>query len=224
MMLLNKFRKIRINISLIIFPSYSFLSGMPILYMLWFLYIGRMDSICCHWSSVYFQQYLSLFVFQVNNVWCLCLALGGMGVHVFVCMCMWLQRLTMGIFLNYSPPYCFGSRVSHRTWSSQIRVGWVSSELQGSTCLYHPSAEIASLYWLFTWVLEIQTHVRMLAQENFLSCLLSSHPMNHFSCLQAWCPFLSCTRSSTGLAQQCINVSALKRPFGFFKNISKSCL
>lgn len=147
-----------------------------------------------------------------------------MGVHVFVCTCMWLQRLTVGIFLNYSPPYFFGSRVSHRTRSSQIRVGWVSSELQGSTCLYHPSAEIASLYWLFTWVLEIQTHVRMLAQENFLSCLLSSHPMNHFSCLQAWCPFLSCTWSSTGLAQQCINVSALKRPFGFFKNISKSCL
>lgn len=100
----------------------------------------------------------------------------------------------------------------------------MSSELQGSTCLYHPSTEIASLSWLFTWVLEIQTHVRMLAQESFLRCLLSSHPRNHFSCLQAWCPFLSCTRFSTGLAQQCINVSALKLPFGFFKNISKSCL
>lgn len=130
--------------------------------------------------------------------------------------CGYLSQLLSTLF--------FGSRVSHRTWSSQIRVGWVSSELQGSTCLYHSSAETASLYWLFTWVLEIQTHVHMLAQESFLSCLLSSHPMNHFSSLQAWCLFLSCTRSSTGLAQQCINVSALKRPFGFFKNISKSCL
>lgn len=205
------------------FPSYSFLSGVPILYMLWSLYIGCMDSIFCHWSSVYFYQYLFLFVFQLNNVWCL-FFWGGMSVHVFVRMCMWWPEVDCGYLSQLLSTLLFGSRVSHGTWSSQTRVGWVSSDLQWSTCPYLPSAEIAFLYCFFTWVLEIQTHVHMLAQENFLSCLLSSHPVNHFSFLQAWCPFLSCIQSSTGLTQQCINVSALKRPFGFFKNISKSCL
>lgn len=36
-----------------------------------------MGSIFCHLSSVYFYQYPFLFVFQLNNVWCL--FLGGYG-------------------------------------------------------------------------------------------------------------------------------------------------
>lgn len=73
------------------------------------------------------------------------------------------QGLSFSITLHLT----FKNRVSHRTWSSQSRVGWPCGELQGAMGLYLPNAEIMSLrcYTGFWQGCRMHAHVVMPAQD-----------------------------------------------------------
>lgn len=55
-------------------------------------------------------------------------------------------------------------------WASLIRQGWLTSKLQGFSCLYLPSNDITRVHhpiWLFTWVLRPELGSSCLQTERF---------------------------------------------------------
>lgn len=80
--------------------------------------------------------------------------------HVLICMCAHVcesQRSTSGITSHVLSTLFFGGGdVFPLGWASLIRQGWLTSKLQGFSCLYLLSNETTSVHhpiWLFTWAL-----------------------------------------------------------------------
>lgn len=79
-------------------------------------------------------------------------------VCTYVCVCIEARSLTLGVFLFCCLP-CFWDRDSQWRWSPLVFMYWLTSKLQGSSCLHTPSTEIASIHnqaHIFIWVLGIK--------------------------------------------------------------------
>lgn len=94
-----------------------------------------------------------------------------------MCVCRG-QGSVSGVFLTPSSSYIFENGILNSlTW-----LGWLASELQGSTCPYHTLCLLGLQTWLlfltFRWVAEIQTRVLICGQKTLyqLSHLPSSKP------------------------------------------------
>lgn len=107
---------------------------------------------------------MRIFFFSVYVCMCtpMCTWCKHVGVPAWVCAC-GDQKTMLGVFFDYSPPYCLRQGLS-LALSSQN--GFTSSRI---TCFCLPISSTGvtgTLYntWLFMWVLRIWTQVRRLAK------------------------------------------------------------
>lgn len=101
---------------------------------------------------------------------------------LWVCVHMLCRHVCMCVNLNMkarrqSSPYVYiWDRTSHWTWSSLIRLDWLSSKPQGSVCLCLPRAGAASvpLWPVFMWVLKIKLRSLCSPGKHFTDWFTSS--------------------------------------------------
>lgn len=128
--------------------------------------IGKFVGACmclhiCIWAYMY----------ELVGIY-LCMWVGThVCMHVYMCVCTCRgQRSPSGVILptSFTLLLFFWGSVSHWTWISLSRLGWLSRELQGSACLYIPSVEsIGTCHhaWLFYVGTMYQSQVLVFAQS-----------------------------------------------------------
>lgn len=122
--------------------------------------------------------------------------------YLYVCTCLWKPEVNLRYhFSCIIHPFFWGGDVFPLAWASLIRQGWLTSKLQGFSCLYLLSNETTSVHhpiWLFMWALRPELRsscCRLSASPTelhpvlLLDCIASECFTFKICCMGCWSEF-----------------------------------
>lgn len=112
--------------------------------------------------------------------------------YLYVCTCLWMPEVNLRYHFS-----CIwgGGDVFPLAWASLIRQGWLTSKLQGFSCLYLLSNETTSVHhpiWLFTsgpHVCRLSDSPTELHPVLLLDCIASECFPFKICCMGCWSEF-----------------------------------